>query len=274
LSGTIQAGQIAFVSKVDPPPSNQGPRFPGVVAARQQRDEGLFSAFVRERFTVKRGVAAFPGRVTVEDGAPCPVFRLIFVNSNGKRLEAIRRDLRPTVIARPVPTMRQFLARLPAGKYRVEVADLPKGFVAASIQAAGADILRTGLEVPADGIPTALTVTIGITGGPPWTALQGRVVNTATRKGQMRSGNVSVAPRLLPPTGLQLTSSAFFEPWLLDLGPNGSFEFPRIPAGQYQVHVLPDTVNTPALKLQIPAAGLVNLEIAAPDVVPIGCGNC
>jgi hypothetical protein len=284
LKGVLQKNQIAFTSEVNPPnpsPRAGGPRtdFPSMLAVRE-RSEGLLGALIPERFTVTRGVSAIPGRVTVEDGLPCPTFRLVFINSSGKRFDAIRREDPEPVRSmnlrgappKTVATMRQFLMRLPPGDYRVQVTDLPKGFVLKSIESGLAEIVRGGLKISAEGAPPDLVVSIGVTSGPPWTNLRGRVVNAATRKGRRGGGNVSFPA--LPPTTVSLTSGAFSESWLAPLDPGGNFEFPRIPAGTYQVRVLPDTAATPALQLTIPPSGKLNIQITAPEVQPLVCGAC
>jgi hypothetical protein len=302
LTGALQKDEIVFRSVVDDPDGigrvpSRGP-FARIVQGTGPQGAVLFGTNIAERFTVKRATPAAAGRVIVEGGAPRPVFQFRLINAAGKRFEPLTRgntwngqSIGPTTpTALPVtgsafdvvpqtPTNSlpgnppEFVLRLPPGEYRPEVARLPNGYVLKSIQAGGANLSGGALKIVAGVAPPELTITLGIAPEAPWAKVGGRVTNVATRAAE-RGGNLA-GKQLSPPTAIVLVSKSFSEYWFAPLGPDGAFEFARVLPGSYQIRMFPDSLTTPAAKLDIPAsANITGLRIVAPDVRTERCISC
>jgi hypothetical protein len=266
LTGILRKDEIAFTSQVAPPPGPRGP-FGG-----DTREEGLFGQRIARSFTVKRGDAAVSGEITIESGIPIPAFQLGFIDAKGKRFDPIRREGPSFGIQ--APNLRNFFFRLPPGAYSPAVSGLPKGYSLKSIRAGSSDLTGEKLTVIAGAAIPELTVELGITSGPPWTKVSGRVVNVETRMATWTSMGGQRGSSVSPPTSIELLNP-LSEPWTAPIGPSGAFEFSTILPGTYPVRFLPDSQppSNPTLQLIVPASGRVNVEIRAPDI-RYGCPGC
>jgi hypothetical protein len=186
----------------------------------------------------------------------------------GSAFDAVARTETNTLPGNP-PT---FVVRLPAGEYRPTVAGLPDGFVVQSIRSGGVDLTSNSLKIVDGSVPAELTIVLGLKEGPPWGKLSGKVLNASTRVGE-RGGNIGgIAPSL--PTAVVLANRAFSEFWIAPLQTDGSFDFPRILPGDYELHGFPDTPATPVVKVTVPAAANLNVDVTAPDVKALPCPAC
>ncbi|HEX5000528.1 MAG TPA: hypothetical protein VFY29_20060 [Terriglobia bacterium] len=262
LTGTLQKDEIAFTTQVDPAPRGGGSQ------------NGLLSVNPPKRFKAKRGDAAIWGRATVERGLPLPALRIEFLNSKRKRFEPVQKPLTPG--ARPnaisAANLRQFVARLPVGEYTLAVSGLPNGYLVRSIEADGADLNGRALTIAPNSPVPELAIAIGVTTGSPWIRVEGRVANVASRVQIVTSPFQTPQQSSSPPNAVELTNSAFSEPWTAKVEPDGRFEFPQILPGVYQVRFLPDPTRKNVTTIGI-SAGSNRFELVAPDV-NLGCLSC
>jgi hypothetical protein len=307
LTGVLRNDEISFTSRVDDPNGlgNVGP-FATNNAARGQvtavrpavaQQMGAFGALIPQKFTVRRAATAVSGRIAVDaPSVPRPVFQLSFVSASGRRISPITRDVwnsQPpqtamAAVNRPIGSAfdavarfetntlpgnpSTFVARLPAGEYRPTIAGLPEGFTVKSIRSGSVDLSSTNLRIVDGAAPPDLVIVLGITAAPPWGRLGGKVLNAAARTAE-RGGNIG-GKATSAPTAVVLASRAYSEFWIAPVRSDGSFEFSRILPGEYELHGFPDTPATSLLKVTVPPAANLNVDITLPDVKALPCPAC
>jgi hypothetical protein len=137
------------------------------------------------------------------------------------------------------------------------------------------DLTSAPLRIPERSVPPELKIVLDVTAGAPWGKLEGRIVNAAKRDGEILVAmGGGTRPQVIPATAIVLAHAAFSEFWLAPLNAEGSFEFPRILPGAYEVRVLPDTPVTPAISLTVPASADLKVDITAPKVIAVPCPAC
>jgi hypothetical protein len=266
LTGSLKKDELTFTSQVDlPPRGGSEPR------------QGLLSGNVPRTFSVKRGAAAVWGTTTVQNGLPIPTLEFSLIDGKGKRFQPVlKADNTGQSGAKTLKTLRAFMMRLPAGEYRPVINRLPNGYVLKSIEVNNAT-LNGAFKITPDAPAPELVINIDVASGRPWVAVQGRVLNVATRVQITTSPFSTPQSTPSPPVRFELTNALFAEPWIAHLGPSGAFEFPQILPGTYQVRFLPgDWINV--LKswpsIVIPSSDRpVQLDLVAPDV-QLGCVSC
>jgi hypothetical protein len=295
LTGTLRNGEIVFTTHVDDPhgvgirisPAVAAIRASGNSSAAPQaiaREMGILGNLIPDTFSVKRATPAVAGRVLVDEASiPRPVFTFSFVGTNGNRIGPVVLPPPQTALqARngrfgspfdPVPQVQtdtlpgnpaDFVVRLPAGEYRPTVTGLPDGYVVKSIRSGTLDLMAARLPVAEGRIPSDLTVILGVTSGAPWVRSEGKVPNSRTRTIERNDGNVVVGA-VAPVTAITLSSLLFSEFWIAPIRPDGSFSFPKILPGNYQVRAFPETGQL-AADLNVPASSKLDVVITAPAV--------
>jgi hypothetical protein len=152
LTGTVNAkgDEITFIGQSD-----------RQVTVVRSKDGGIFDANLPERFTIKRSETAVSGWTRVEDGLPCPVFKLTFVNAKGKAFTPVRIETGyPVGVTQP--SLKNFLVRLPAGAYRPVISDLPGGFTLKSIQINAQNYAGAPFTIPVDGAVFDVGISLGL----------------------------------------------------------------------------------------------------------------
>ncbi|HEX4999121.1 MAG TPA: SUMF1/EgtB/PvdO family nonheme iron enzyme [Terriglobia bacterium] len=164
------------------------------------------------------------GTVTVEGGGPIPPFLLDFQSL--------------TASNEPDPGGQRMLAQagqafsidLPAGLYRVNVNDLPAEFLIRSITQGTARLDGQPLRLNVGEFPEiAITLEPGTPS--PWVRVSGRVTGAAA------AGVRTVL----------LRGPALISPLSASVSSEGSFEFPRTPAGRYEARLIPALIAFPQM---------------------------
>jgi hypothetical protein len=158
------------------------------------------------------------GNVLVEGGGLRPAFNVLFSPYQG--------GLSPVP---SIPINGAFTAALADGNYRLAWTGLPAGYSVQSLVAGSVDLLSKPLTVAGTAVPP-ITFTLGVSSPPPWVKVTGRVTGLSSTPG--------AAPRVTLSGGASLGEAAS-----APIRPDGTFEFPMVPAGTYTASVFP----TPAL---------------------------
>jgi hypothetical protein len=288
-SGTLRNDEIAFNSRVDiRNPAGQGIDSTG---------RGPFGMNMAKQFTAKRAVPAVEGTVVVDKGFARPVFEVRFEDAKGAWFDPLRRgntwapSPRPfgiTAAATPRPgsalesvtrfetqhlpgNPSEFLVRLPPGEYRPIITGLPSGYAVKSVQVGSVNLGTDRFKVT-DKAPVALTIALSVTPGADWGKVSGLVENQSTRTG----GDIPANSRNLnPPTAIVLANEKYSEFWMATVGAGGTFEFPSLPPGTYELRAFPDTPLTPSVTLVLPpGANVRGLRVTAANVLPMSCPGC
>jgi formylglycine-generating enzyme required for sulfatase activity len=176
------------------------------------------------------------GGVTVTGGGPHPQFQIEFTNS----ANAAQRTL--------VQVGATFTADLSAGQYRASIVGLPAGYVVASVRSGNVDLSQQPIVVGASQ-PTRVEVTLSTATPPPWVKVSGRVTGSD----------------LKGITALRLSSAGSAEVLTTSMKADGSFEFPQVLPGKYEIRPHPSVLSV-VTPLSVAAANITNIVIALPDV--------
>ncbi|HEX4999005.1 MAG TPA: energy transducer TonB, partial [Terriglobia bacterium] len=145
---------------------------------------------------------------------------------------------------------------LAEGDYRVIWEPLPAGYTVKSLMSGSIDLLANPLRISAKTPPKPIVITlVALSAGP-------RVSGLVTGSESIPSGPVMVKLR---PSARASTRTAWFENPEALVNPDGSFEFPMVPPGSYDIRLSPAWPVSPDA-LNVSHQGLKNLDIilAAP----------
>jgi len=179
---------------------------------------------------------AVSGGVVVEGGGPRPSFGLIFANFKGGSTSS------------PIGFLNNGSLRvqLPEGDYRVTWNPIPAGYFVKSLTAGSTDLLANPLKVSAASPPPPIIVTLGVTSPPPWVKVSGKVTGAPRGSSIALTGSSAAAVNL-------------------PLSADGSFEFPTVLPGTYQVRILPAVPVSP-FSLVVPNKDVTNLQFVLPPM--------
>lgn len=215
------------------------------------------------------------GTVTVEGGAPRPLFQLTLTDAAGHSFTPLARGAFKasntgwTPIAADFGESASFTLDLPSGEYRVALTGLPSGYVLRSMSAGAADLTADPLRV--SGADPVIQIRLGVTAGPPWVKVGGKVSGAASRIQQMPPAR-SVSK---PATEVGLTGALFSQTIRAAIHADGSFEFPLVLPGVYEIHVLPTNAETDrgGTTINVGSQGASVDLVAQPMRYPGGAGD-
>jgi len=197
------------------------------------------------------------GRTVVDlDGPMLPRFRIQATSLTGNSVNALAGN----------GTFRMIL---PEGTYRFITSGFPAGYSVRSMKSGSVDLLTEPLvAVGAAPIPEVV-VTIGVSTPTPWKKVSGRVV---------------APPGVSLPAGIRVALDGEFGNLVVNVNPDGAYEFPRVLPGGYRLQInpplqIPSTTLTVGdkditefdvrLSLQMELSGRVNIEGGTP-LPPLG----
>ncbi|HEX5000121.1 MAG TPA: SUMF1/EgtB/PvdO family nonheme iron enzyme [Terriglobia bacterium] len=196
------------------------------------------------------GIPTAPVSVTVnvEQDGPLPRFELQ-VTEVALASTANVDDLRTT----PYAVTPDLKLQLQPGSYRLTISHLPQGYSVRHMSAGAANLVTDLLRIGSTD-PMGLTIDLGVTSPPPWTTVTGRITS--------KNG----APPAV--TAVRLTGPSLVTPVSAPVSADGSFEFDRIPAGEYQARVSPTGGYFPRT-VNVDLTGPVHIDIAPPTAKEI-----
>jgi hypothetical protein len=197
------------------------------------------------------------GRSVVDlDGPMLPRFRIQAMSLSGNSVNALASN----------GTFRMIL---PEGTYRFMTSGFPAGYSVRSMKSGAVDLLTEPLvAVGAAPIPEVV-VTFGVSTPTPWKKVSGRVV-------------APLGSSL--PAGIRVALDGEFGNFVVNVNPDGSYEFPKVLPGGYRLQInpplqIPSTTLTVSdkdvtgfdvrLSVQMELSGRVNIEGGAP-LPPLG----
>lgn len=181
------------------------------------------------------------GTVSVDGDGPYPRFQLIFTRVDG------------TASASPpvsVAAGTSFSLTLSSGQYRISSTGLPAGYNLKSATLGDTDGLTQPMKLSSGDSPS-LALTLGVASPPPWVKVRGRVVGAGGTGGS--------------PSSVSMTGPGTAETLSTPIGPDGTFEFPRVLPGSYSARAVPLTVLSAAAALTVGTADIANLELRTPQ---------
>jgi hypothetical protein len=178
------------------------------------------------------------GRVIVDGGGPVPTFNVSFTGGNRQ--------------ATAYQSNQAFRATLAEGFYGVYISNIPAGFYVKSIGSGTVDLLSEPYRVVKPATPTEIVVTLGVSTPSPWVRLSGHLTGAK------------------PNTVTTLTLNGPIGNLETQVGPDGSFELPRVLPGTYSAYVRSNTATAAsAVSIVVPNRDLAGIELALPAVKEI-----
>jgi hypothetical protein len=177
------------------------------------------------------------GRVTVDGGGPLPAIALMFAGPYGTRSVSVQRDGQFTVV-------------LPLGEHRMVLSGVPSPYRIVTAAHGSTDLLVRPLTI--DGrAGDDVSVVLGQVDG--WRSIRGRLIDRAGSRTPPRV--TASSPRLLQPV-----ESA--------VGPGGTFEFPNMPPGTYDLQAVPGEPYEP-VRVTVGDSDVTGVEVVRPRQVEI-----
>jgi len=143
---------------------------------------------------------------------------------------------------------------VPRGEYRIRVNDVTPGYTVKSIQAGSADLKKDAWKVSPAALDQ-LVVTFDVSSPPPWRRVSGRIIGDIPKSvaapapqggvgaagvgGGGLGGNVTGPERVTLYLGQRQDGPQFSSSFQATINPDGSFEFPQVLPGTYQIRLVP-----------------------------------
>jgi hypothetical protein len=182
------------------------------------------------------------GTLAVVDNAPMPRLQLTFLDGTVRAAVSTSSNGIYSPLLKP-------------GNYKITPGPLPAGYFVKSITGGGRDLTSDLLSVSTGETPQ-FTVTVDVSSPPPWRRVSGRVQGMS--QGLMPSGANVVS----------MTGANAGEILEASVRADGTFEFPRIIPGQYQVRT---TVSRllPPLTITVGNTDVDNVEFVVPRQIEV-----
>jgi hypothetical protein len=189
-------------------------------------------------FTVNVGVG-------VKAEGVVPGIAVSFTSEAGTKLTP-----RPGInVSRLIDGSQELTYALPEGNYRVALAEIPEWYEVRSLTQGRIDLLKEPLKVSAlDAV--AVSVTLALKTAPPWVSVSGRLTTG-------RSG---------PPVRVMMAGPSILGNLEAQLESDGTFEFPRVPPGEYRLGLSPSVGSVPPRTLRVSNTNITNIELSVPRV--------
>ncbi len=184
------------------------------------------------------------GTVMMDASGPSPRFQLSFTRMDGPAPSGPVRVTAATT----------FTAALSPGQYRVTTDGLPNSFTLKSMTLDTTDVLAQPMKLTSGDSPS-LSVMLGVAAPAPWVKVAGRIVG----------GNAGP----VPPGSVSMSGAAILETLTAPVQSDGSFEFPKVLPGIYDVRTLPVTVLSADSTLTVGPADLTNFQLRTPQPIEI-----
>jgi hypothetical protein len=219
--------------------------------------------------------------IVVEGGGMMPALTLSFAPYRGGY----------STISASLIASRTLSAQLLVGEYRVGWSPLPEGYSVRSITVGSTDLLAGTLKIAAGDNPR-IVVNLAVSSPPPWVKVSGRVtglppVNANPINGPVglnplfieevingAAGVVSTGNGMLPLPRLTLVKDlsvsggpalpALPAPPPVAIEPDGVFEIPMVPAGNYRVMVEPSVANMPPISIAVGKKDQTGVAVVLP----------
>jgi Carboxypeptidase regulatory-like domain len=180
------------------------------------------------------------GRVTMETGIPLPRARIFVDNETSIDLGTLQAD-------------GSFTVRLPDGEHRLSIVPYSNAYRVKSAMLGQADILGRPVVIRA-GDSQPLSIEFQSESPTLWKKVSGRLRRTADAA--------------LPSDRILLGGSVI-QNFETALNPDGSFELPKVAAGNYGVFLQPVGVYSPGAEFVVADGDVQGIELVEPEVVPV-----
>ena len=180
------------------------------------------------------------GTVMMDASGPSPRFQLSFTRMDGPAPSG------PV----SVTAATTFTAALSPGQYRVTTDGLPNSFTLKSVTLDTTDVLAQPMKLTSGDSPS-LSVMLGVAAPAPWVKVTGRIVG----------GNAGP----VPPGSVSMVGPAILETLTAPVQSDGSFEFPKVLPGIYDVRTLPVTVLSAGSTLTVGPTDVTNFQLRTPQ---------
>jgi hypothetical protein len=197
-------------------------------------------------FVLLQGVTAtsrqipVAGRVTVEDGGLLPRASLIVDGDMRIDLGILEPD-------------GSFTIRIPEGEHRLSAQVRSGPYRVKSMTFGSSDPRQLPVTI-SETSPRSLLITFEATGLSPWRKVSGRL---------------QLSPDAAPVPHQVLLAGPFVQNVETTAGPDGSFEFPKVPPGQYSAFLQPINLFAAAAEFVVAEKDVTGVELKPPQVIEI-----